>query len=264
MLNRRFNKILAPLAVSLSLAFAPTAFADKDHHSHKNEMKQLFKQLDLTKTQSQDVRQLMKQGHEDQGVYRQDMREISQRLTALIHNSAWDQQAVENVLLQRMNLLSQIGLQQASKKSQVWQLLTPQQQAEFVQLTEQVKGKGKNKEGKRQKSSKFLETLDLSDDQTAKIDLIKADSKAHSTKSKALRQEFRLAQQTLIRSGSLSESDWQALTLNYKDDMLAMELAKAQNRHNIWNILNAEQQTQVMEKAQHHSKKRQGRNKDRT
>jgi Spy/CpxP family protein refolding chaperone len=247
--------------VSLSLAFAPNAFADKDHHPRKNEMRQLFKQLDLTQTQVQDVRQLMKQGHDDQDVIRQDMRQISKQLTALIQSSTWDQQAVETVLLQRINLTSQIGWQKASKKNQVWQLLTPEQQTEFARLTEQAKGK--TKEGKGRRASKFLDSLELSDEQAAKIELIKADSKAHSTDYKTLHQEFRQAQQSLIQSTSLSESDWQTLALKYQDDKLAMALAKAQSRHNIWNVLNAEQQTQLMEKAQHRSDKKRGRHNDR-
>ena len=257
----KFNKILAPLAVSLSLAFAPTAFADKDHHPRKNEMRQLLKQLDLTQTQVQDVRQLMKQGQDDKDVYRQDMREISKQLTALIQSSTWDQQAVEAVLLKHMNLTSQIGWQKASKKNQVWQLLTSQQQTEFAQLTSQAKGK--MKEGKGRKSSKFFNRLDLSDEQAAKIDIIKTDFNAQSSNFKAQHQAFRQAQQSLIQSANLNKSDWQALAVKYQDDKLAMALAKAQNRHNIWNVLNAEQQTRLVEKAQHRSDKKRGRHNDR-
>lgn len=254
----KFNKILAPLAVSISLAFASTSFAGSDHHGHKkNELRQILKQLDLSQTQAQDVRQLMQQGHEDQSVYRLDMREIRSQLTSLVQNTEWDQQAVEAVLLRRLGLFAQMGWQKANKRKQVWQLLTPQQQFEFVQFIEQED----NRKGKQQESFKFLQNFDLSDQQTAEIEKIRANFENITAGFKAQHQEFRRAQQTLIMSDSLDAINWQALETKYQGDILAMAIAKAQSRHNVWNVLNTEQQTQWQEKTQRRHQQRHGHHK---
>jgi Spy/CpxP family protein refolding chaperone len=252
----KFNKILAPLAVSISLTFTSSSFAGSDHHPRKNQFRQILKQLDLSQTQVQDVRQLMKQGHEDKSVYRLDMRGISSQLKTLIQNTAWDQQAIETVLLQRMDLIAQIGWQKAAKKNQVWQLLTSQQQSELVQLVEQQD----NKKHKHHRSFKFLKTLDLSDEQAVEIKKIKANFETITANLKAKRQEFRREQLTLIRSENLAPNEWQALEVKYQDDFLAMATAKAQTRHSIWNLLNTEQQTQLREKKQQRQQKRQEHN----
>jgi Spy/CpxP family protein refolding chaperone len=245
--------------VSISLTFTSSSFAGSDHHPRKNEFRQILKQLDLSQTQVQDVRQLMKQGHEDKSVYRLDMRGISSQLKTLIQNTAWDQQAIETVLLQRMDLIAQIGWQKATKKNQVWQLLTSQQQSELVLLV----GNRDKKIGKNGRSFKVLETLDLSDEQAAEIDLIKAEFKALTSDSKANLKEFRQAQHTLRRADRLEQGDWQALEAKYQDDKLAMAIAKTQVRHNIWNVLNTEQQTQLQDRKQGRQQNRQRRSEER-
>lgn len=254
----KFNKILAPLAVSISLIFASSSFAGPDHHPRKTELRQIMKKLDLSQTQAQDVRQLIKQGHKDQNVYRQDMHEIRSQLKNLLQGTAWDQQAIETVLLQRMDLNGQIAWQQANKKNQVWQLLTPQQQSEFVLLIKQRN----NKEHKHQKPFKFLVSLDLDVEQEVEIDKIRADFKTLTSGLKAKHKEFRQAQLALINSDRLAESDWQALEVKYQDDFLAMAIAKAQSRYNIWNVLNTAQQTQLLEKNQERQQKRHSSNRD--
>jgi Spy/CpxP family protein refolding chaperone len=215
-------------------------------------MRHLLQQLALSKTQRQDIRQVIKQTLEDRGLYRQDMRGLRKDIFALVQAPQWDEQAVRTAIGQRQELLGNLALQKAISKQQVWQLLSTEQQAEFLQLVEQREAKERG----TQAATGMLKGLSLSEEQSAAIDLLKIDLQLSRDGFQERRQAFKQAERALIQSEGFSQSDWQVLRLEYQDDFLSMALTKAKYKHDIWQVLTAEQQTQLKEKKRKHGIKK--------
>ena len=254
MLN--FTKLLSPLAIALSLALSANAYAGHGHHSTDNGMGQMVRQLDLSAAQRQDIRQVIKQARRDRALYRQDERQFRQDIRALVQAPQWDEQATHTTLSQSQSLLDKLALQKASSKHQVWQLLSAQQQGGFLQAVEDREPRKRDGHG----ATRLLKEIALSDEQSAAILQLKTDLQASRDAYKIKRQAFKQAERALIQSEAFSQSAWQAIRVEYQQDLLAMALLKAKSRHDSWQILTTAQQAQLKEQmAKHGAEKRHGK-----
>jgi Spy/CpxP family protein refolding chaperone len=256
----KFKTILSPLALSIALSFSASSFAGLGHQGdkqgNKQALKQILQQLDLSVSQKQDIRQLFKQNREDRGLYREDMRELKAEIKALMRSAEWDQQAAETIFSQRIDLVAGIALKKAMSKNQLWNLLSPEQQAEFNQIHEQRKA-----EANRDRTPlKFLEKLDLSAEQQVSIDTIRNAQLVNQEAFKQKRDAFKQEEKSLIQAELFSEQAWQGIREKYQDDFMNMQLNKAQSKHDVWHLLTAEQQAQLEEmKEQRRERKSQER-----
>ena len=251
-----YKKILSPLALSLSLALSGSAFAGQHTQSADKDTRQIFKQLELSNAQRQDIRQFSKQTRQDRGVYTLDMRDLTQNIRALVQSSTWDEQAVHSALSRRQVLQTTLALRRAQQKHQLWRLLSTQQQAKLLQLTEQREPK--KRAGKHK--GKYIKKLGLSEQQSAAFKELKSQLHADREASSATRQGFKLEERALIHAEVFSPNDWLALKAKYQQAFLAMALTGVKNKHQRWQILTPEQQGQAREnRSKHEAKKPQGK-----
>lgn len=236
-----------------TLAFSAIA---NPHHGGKHQLKEIFAQLDLTDEQRQDLRQYMREGRQDSSTFRQDMRYLSNQLKALVHSDVWNEEAVRNIIQQRQELHVQQSLTKATKQHQVWQTLTPEQQAKFDELKQLKRADRRSKEDRK---NKRFENLALTDEQQSQIDEIKAASAETRKVFKAQIKALKQAEKALIRADEFDQQAWLALQAEYKEQMQQMGLARAQSKYQIWNLLSSQQQELMEQKHQkgkrkHHHK----------
>lgn len=240
---------LTPIAICLSLAIAAPALAKKGHPQNNDGMRQILSELSLTDTQKQDIKQILKQTQEDRGVFKADNSSLKTELRSLIHSSEWDQTAVENSIIKSQALNQEKALQRASNKNQVWNLLTETQQAEFVTQMETRKAKREkmNHEGKRKgkRHGQKLKGLNLTEEQLIAVQSIKTAAKAGSEEIRAKLKSFNQAEHTLVQSADFNTETWLALNNKYQDDFLTMSVLSAKTKHDIWNLLTAEQKAEA-------------------
>jgi protein CpxP len=243
---------LRPIALCLPLVIAVPALATKGHHREHNDMRQIMSELSLTDTQKQDIRQISKQNREDIGLFSSDVQSLKQELRNLVQSSEWDHAAVEIAITQRQTFIQTNALQRATKKNQVWNLLTEAQQGEFVMFFDALKaerqGEGVTRWKKGKLKSKKIERLDLSEDQLATVNNIKNENKASGKKIKAKLKVYKQAEQLLVQSDDLNADTWQTLNNEYQANFLTIAILKAKTQHDIWNQLTPKQQAKAAEK----------------
>jgi protein CpxP len=250
---------LTPIALCLAIAIAAPAIAKKGHYQKHDGMRQILSELSLTDTQKQDIRQILKQTREDRDLFSSDVKSLKTELRSLVQSTEWDQTAVESAITQRQPLIQEKALQRATNKNQVWNLLTSAQQVEFVAHFNKLKAEQKIRkverqemkaEGKRKGKHRGqkLERLDLTEEQLAAVKVIKAEAKSSGEETKAKLNSFKQAERSLVQSTDFNAEAWQTLSNVYKADFLAMAVLRAKTKHDIWNQLTPEQQTQAGER----------------
>ena len=84
--------------------------------------------------------------------------------------------------------------------------------------------------------------LDLTDEQKAELVALKEEAKVAMQSHRETMQNFKDAQQTLIRSDAFSEDAFDALVAQYKDDLVSAGVEKAKHRQAMFAVLTDEQQ----------------------
>ena len=240
-------KSLLTLTVSALITFGASA----GHHPGPHHQMALLKQLDLSREQRQDVRQLMRQGRQDVAVYREDLRAVRQQMQALIKAESWDEAAVKDLLEERQPLMAQLALTRANKKHQVWQVLSDEQQAEFEALMQDREPREFS-----DRQQKMLERLDLSDAQQQQIDQIRTENAANKAAFRQLRQDLKQAEAELIKADSFDQDAWQGLRAEYQQVFADYALKGLYARHQVWQVLSDEQQAEAEQRMQKRKHKR--------
>lgn len=248
----KLKTLLTPIALSLALVVAVPAIAKKDRDHNRDGMRQILSQLSLTDVQKQDIKEIMKQSRQDGRVFKEDSSTFRSDIQTLVQSNEWDQTAIETALAQSQSVLTDKMLQRATQKNLVWNTLTAEQQTKFTSLVAEkkanLKSKDSNKKGKHRRKGGMFKKLGLSDEQKAEIKTIREQAKEADTDVKAKLREFKEAERALIASSDFSSEAWLALSAKYQSEFVAMSVSKAQVRHDMWNILTAEQQQKVTEK----------------
>jgi len=236
--------ILSPIALSLALVTLP-ASAGQGQHKHRG-FHSMLQQLELSEQQRQDIRQTISQSRADRAVYREDLRALREEIKGYTHTDSWNEVAVRELLSQQEHLLATIKLQKAQKKHAVWNLLSAEQQQQWQTLKEQRKAKYAQRKDNNRRINK-LSQLDLTPEQEASIEQLKADKQNQKQSFEADYQAFRQAQLVLIQAETFDEQAWQVLWQQNQPLLMNMAVARALHRFNVWNVLTEEQQQQLSE-----------------
>ena len=245
----KFRKLIAPLALSVSLALSAVANSAPMEH-REPAFRHLLAQLNLSQAQRQDIRQLFKSARADKALFREDKRQFMQQLHALIQSPDWDETAANSLLMAQQEIRSQVALQRASSKHQLWQLLNAQQQSKLVALLEQQTAKKPPQE----EGLKLLGKLNLDTEQQTQIEQVRQMMQAERERLSAKTKAFLAAERSLINTQEFNQSQWQSLYSALQMDTLAISLSKAESRNKVWNILNDSQQQQLLELLKAHKK----------
>ncbi|MBU2878515.1 Spy/CpxP family protein refolding chaperone [Aliiglaciecola lipolytica] len=259
--------IFSKAIITIAATAAVTAFAIQAHERPEPPMRAVFKKLDLTDQQKLDVRTIMQQSKADGEIYKQDLNNIKNQLKSLIRSTDWDQDSVVSLLQQEQDIKSQLALSSATKRNAVWNTLTAEQQQKLSAMSEKGKErKGKGHKGeKRSSPMKMFKRLDLTDEQSAKIKALFESQKAAMESQRETVKGYRDQAQQLVRSETFDQSAWLAVSEKLQAAHLQMSTDMSKVRHQIWNILDEEQQAKMAkmdEKREHrkggdkHDKKR--------
>jgi Spy/CpxP family protein refolding chaperone len=212
-------------------------------------MRQVLSQLSLTDIQKQDIKQIVQGSREDRGLFKADAKSQRLALRSLIQATQWDNEAAESAILQQQGLKLENALKRATDKNQIWNLLTQEQQVEFVTQLETQKAKRiaerSKHEKKRLKFGKKFDKMDLNEEQVSAIEAIKATAKASIQATREQLKTFKTAEQTLIQNADFDANAWQTLNNEYQNVRLNMAMIKAKSKHDIWNLLTPEQQAEM-------------------
>jgi protein CpxP len=255
----KFKKIIAPLTLSLSLLLSATVLSSPmEHRDHG--MRQILSQLDLSQSQRQDIRQLFKEGHADQQLFREDKHQFRQQLHSLIKRSDWDEAAVASLLKSQQQQKILLDLQRATSKHKLWLLLSPEQQDKLSSLLAQ----NQPKERPQAEGFTLLSKLALSAEQRTQIAELENKMQQTRASQASVHQTFAAAERALLTKTEFDQAAWQSLQQTLHSEMLSSAVASAHTRNQIWNLLNDEQQQQMVELLKEHKKdghKRQGMDK---
>lgn len=255
------TKLTVIAALTATALASATSFA---HQSRGDNMRELFKQLDLEQSQRQQLRAIIKQSRKDT---RQQMRKHHSKqqgqprgeIMQLVQNPVWDEQAVNAALINKQNKRQARAWAAAERKYAMFQVLNPEQKAELLTLVAERQGRP----SKQRSPFKHLGKLNLNDQQTTQLKALQSQLQKEQQANQALRQQFRQAQWQLIGSGEFNQQNWQALANQYQGDFQQATLTRLQLHNQAWNLLTGEQQATLAEKMQkrgekrhkHHSKK---------
>lgn len=237
---KKFIAVLSPLALSLALIATPASAGHGDRHAMH-----LFKQLNLTSEQRQDIKQIRSQSRQDKRIYREDFKAIKQELKGYIHSNDWNENAVRELLSQKQTLGAGIQLQKAQTRNQMWNLLSEEQQQNWQILKGEQKATRAERKSKGKKRQSFYQNLGLTESQLTEVEGFREKVQNVRTVNKQAMKQFYQQQKSLIQSNRFDTSAWQKLWAENKGLKLEMALAKAEYRHKVWNLLTEEQQQKM-------------------
>ena len=267
----KLKTLISPLALAFSLAISAPILAKAEHgRDHdKNQVRHMMAKLDLSKEQRQDVKQILQQSRADADLVAEDVKQAKTDLMSLIHAASWNETAVVTALQQNQQTKASLGLEKASAMHQIWLVLSDEQKTKFAKLAERkADGKRGNKDAKtklqdktqgheksRGEGREHFKGLALTDEQKTAIKAIKQQAKAQNEQSKEQQKAYRQAERALIASTTFNDTAYQALQAEYQDEHLQHALVMAKTRHDIWNVLSAEQQAKALEKMAKHKER---------
>ncbi len=127
-------------------------FGRKGHHGkrgHRGGKGMMLRGLDLTDEQKAQVKQIMQTSRENTKSVREQMKANRQQLEAVSENGNFDQAQVQALAAQQGNLHAQMIVEKERVKSQIYQILTPEQKAKAAEMKASFKQKMQERRQKR-------------------------------------------------------------------------------------------------------------------
>lgn len=116
---------------------------------HRGGKEMMLRGLDLTDEQKAQVRQIMQTSRENTKSVREQMKANRQQLEAVSENGNFDQAQVQALAAQQGNLHAQMIVEKERVKSQIYQILTPEQKAKAAEMKANFKQKMQERRQKR-------------------------------------------------------------------------------------------------------------------
>ncbi len=140
---------VAAITIALPLSLSVNAKnMEMGYGHHRGGMHQIMTQLDLSDAQQQQVRDIMQQmkGSVDRSS-RQAMRaEHQAERLAILSAPEFDEAKANEMITRHQASMSEQKLQMLRTQHQIFQVLTPEQQAKFADLMAQGKGRGSQRQ----------------------------------------------------------------------------------------------------------------------
>lgn len=237
-------KRLIAIGVATMLATAAQA-------GHKGHGMKMLRDLDLTQEQRQQMRATKKLTRQDNKEYRGDVRAINKQIRDLVRAESFDADAVMTLIEQRNPLKQEMALNGAQSKHKIWHIFSDEQQAKLKEAAADREPREKGDFERR-----GMRRLGLSDEQKAKMQEIFAADADKREQFKASMKQRRSDMRKIVQASNFDESAWRAAYAKYQGEANNMALIRAENRHQVWNLLTPEQQSKMERIAKKREKKR--------
>jgi Spy/CpxP family protein refolding chaperone len=233
-------------AVSVcGLAAAKSASHEMRHHQPIKMMIKHLRGLSLTETQRDEIKTLVSNFRSANP--RPSFDDIEREGFAFA--TATEAELIEFVT-EKMTAKEDKFFALAQLRHNIFNVLTPEQQT--LMLEKEAKREAKREARRDARFAKGGERmrghhgpfkgLDLTDEQKAELVALKEEAKVAMQSHRETMQNFKDAQQTLIRSDAFSEDAFDALVAQYKDDLVSAGVEKAKHRQAMFAVLTDEQQ----------------------
>lgn len=232
------------LSLTMASLLGVSSYAVNAHErNHGEHERGLMASLSLTQQQKDDIKQIRKESQQDLSVYRAEQQQLRENMRAIMQASTWDEAAVTNAIEQQMELNLQSKLILAKGKNRVFNQLSTEQQAQFINEREDKKGKkaGKKHKNPEKKIRRIVKTLDLNAEQQAKLTAMMATNKAQKMANRAQKKMLKAQVAQIIQAEEFDEDAWLAIHADTRQQKLDMQVNKAKARFEMLNVLNAEQ-----------------------
>lgn len=145
---------IALAAVGTIFVFAQKADGDKGKFKrgfghHHGGFERLTKKLDLSDAQKAQVKQIKEAGKAKVQPLRENMKSIRQQLNAATADGNFNEAQVQTLATQQANIMAQLTVEKERTKSQIYAVLTPEQQTQAKALKEQMKERRQDRKQKR-------------------------------------------------------------------------------------------------------------------
>ncbi|GLR72329.1 Spy/CpxP family protein refolding chaperone [Agaribacter marinus] len=225
------KKILLAAAIGSILFASAGVYAQP---SGKDEIISMFKQLDLSRSQKQEVRAIMQQLREDNSLYAADKSEIKLQIDSLFALDTWDSALANGIVDMQILSSTQTALNIATAKHQAFQVLTDEQKTE---LSEKTPSTNKQKSAQK-KIAKLSRRLNLSETQDADLESLMEKQIADISAFESEINAHKLAKKALIQADEFDQDAWNNLQMNYASTRASIRLIKLETRFNFRKVLN--------------------------
>ncbi len=225
------KKILLAAAIGSILFASAGVYAQP---SGKHEIISMFKQLDLSRSQKQEVRAIMQQLREDNSLYAADKSEIKLQIDSLFALDTWDSALANDIIDMQILSSTQTALNIAIAKHQAFQVLTDEQK---TVLSEKTPSTDKQKSALK-KIAKLSRRLNLSETQDAELESLMEKQIADISAFESEINAHKLAKKALIQADEFDQEAWNALQMNYASTQASIRLIKLETRFNFKKVLN--------------------------
>lgn len=243
--------ILATLVASTVALSHPVEAKPRGHdernHSPINELVHQLHGLSLSSAQKTEIKSLIE--HFKEAHPRPD-KPVRPSLATL---RAASPESIRAHAEEKVTERETLGLKIAALRSQVFAVLTDEQQSTLIAHVEDFqdkrdakrdrKGKGKKQRGPF--NDNLFKDITLSDEQRESLQALRATFRDTMEAHKADMAAFREAQAELIHSGSFSSDAFEALTVRYHDTLVNAEVDKVLNQQAMLAVLTNEQITEL-------------------
>jgi len=136
---------LVLVLVTLSTVFALAQKREgKGRHGHRG-FARIAEKLNLTDAQKEQVKQILETSRAKVQPLKENMKANRRQLQELTANGQFDEAQVQAIAAQQGAIAAQMIVEKERAKSQIFQILTTEQQAQAKQMKEQVKERFKDK-----------------------------------------------------------------------------------------------------------------------
>ena len=137
------------VAIGAMFIFAQTAdkpegkrgFGKRGHFGKRGGQGMMFRGLELTDEQKSQMKQIRQTSKETVKPIREQMKANRQKLAELSANGDFDQAQVQALAAQQGNLMTQMIVEREKIKSQIFNILTPEQKTKAAEMKAQFKQK---------------------------------------------------------------------------------------------------------------------------
>ena len=236
------------IAISLSAILVPTLFTSAyGHDRHDNaarEIRGMFKGLDLTDNQKENIKALVSSQREEMKSSRGEMKTLRTQLANQIKEDKWDEAQVISLVAQMQEFRLSKLEQRVKTKAQVWLLLTPEQQQMMTDKQQARLDKVGDKAGNRaqKRQQKMIRRLGLTDDQKGVVEPLL--SQLNENRGQMADIQMTLKQQELAQyaSGNVNVEQLIANITAQHGQMQTLAVESASLHHRIWHLLDENQQ----------------------
>lgn len=150
------------VAMGAMLIFAQTTdqpegkrgFGKRGHFGKRGGLERMFRALDLTEEQKAQVNQIRENTRNVTKPIREQMKANRQKLHEITAGGNFDAAQIQAIAAQQGNLTAQLIVEKERAKSQIFQILNPEQKAKAAEIREKMKERFQNKMNKRSGNDK--------------------------------------------------------------------------------------------------------------